>query len=136
MNQYLARINVLAQGHNAVTPVRLEPAALQSQVKHSTTEPLRSLSFYFFKKMAIIYKYFVQIPIKQPSRHIKAGHNRPTSEAPFEWRFVGEPIVAQDRMLAIRINPYTPSVLFMGHIIITQYFEDELMEFDKILNMH
>ena len=33
----------LAQGHNAVTPVRLEPAALRSRVKHSTTEPLRSL---------------------------------------------------------------------------------------------
>ena len=40
-------------------PVRLEPAALRSQVKHSTTEPLRSLkiqshpSFYgwiFFKR--------------------------------------------------------------------------------------
>ena len=29
----------LAQGHNAVTPVRLEPAAPQPQVKHSTTEP-------------------------------------------------------------------------------------------------
>ena len=28
LNQYLARINVLAQGHNAVTPVRLEPATL------------------------------------------------------------------------------------------------------------
>ena len=26
-----------------MTPVRLEPAALQSRVKHSTTEPLRSL---------------------------------------------------------------------------------------------
>ena len=36
----LARINVLAQGHNAVMPVRLEPAALQSRVKYSTTEPL------------------------------------------------------------------------------------------------
>ena len=31
----------LAQGHNAVTPVRLEPAAPRSQV-NSTTEPLRS----------------------------------------------------------------------------------------------
>ena len=30
----------LAQGHNAVTAVRLEPAALLSQVKHSITEPL------------------------------------------------------------------------------------------------
>ena len=28
----------LAQGHNAVTPERLEPAAPQSRVKHSTTE--------------------------------------------------------------------------------------------------
>ena len=33
---------VLLKYHNAVTPVRLEPAALQSRVKHSTTEPLRS----------------------------------------------------------------------------------------------
>ena len=32
----------LAQRHNAVTPVRLEPAAPQSRVKLSTTEPLRS----------------------------------------------------------------------------------------------
>ena len=29
-----------------MTPVRLEPAALQSRVKHSTTEPLRSPEFY------------------------------------------------------------------------------------------
>ena len=41
----------LAQGHNAVTPVRLEPAALQSRVKHSTTEPLRSLH-YFLRNVA------------------------------------------------------------------------------------
>ena len=32
----------LAQGHNAVNLVRLEPAALRFRVKHSTTEPLRS----------------------------------------------------------------------------------------------
>ena len=30
LNQYLARITVLAQGHNAVTPLRLEPMAPQS----------------------------------------------------------------------------------------------------------
>ena len=30
----------LAQGHNTVEPVRLEPAAPWSRVKHSTTEPL------------------------------------------------------------------------------------------------
>ena len=29
-----------------VTPVRLEPTALQFRVKHSTTEPLRSLLIY------------------------------------------------------------------------------------------
>ena len=33
----------LAQAHNAVTPLRLKPTTLQSRVKHSTTEPLRSL---------------------------------------------------------------------------------------------
>ena len=37
----------LAQGPQCIdrnlTPVRLEPAALQSRVKHSTIEPLRSL---------------------------------------------------------------------------------------------
>ena len=33
----------LVQGHNAVTPVRLEPTTPRSQVKHSTTEPLPSL---------------------------------------------------------------------------------------------
>ena len=32
----------LAQGHNAVTTVRLGPAAPRSQVKNSTTVPLRS----------------------------------------------------------------------------------------------
>ena len=36
-------VMISAQGHNAVTPVRLEPAALRSRVKRSTTEPLRSL---------------------------------------------------------------------------------------------
>ena len=34
-----------AQGHNAVMPVSLEPAAPRSRVKHSTTQPLRSLEF-------------------------------------------------------------------------------------------
>ena len=32
----------LAQGHNVVMPLRLEPAIPWSRVKHSTTEPLRS----------------------------------------------------------------------------------------------
>ena len=32
----------MLKDHNAVTPVRLKPAASRSRVKHSTTEPLRS----------------------------------------------------------------------------------------------
>ena len=34
---------VLLKDHNAVIPVRLEPAASRSRIKHFTTEPLRSL---------------------------------------------------------------------------------------------
>ena len=34
----------LAQGHNVVMPERLKSTTPQSQVKHSTTEPVRSLS--------------------------------------------------------------------------------------------
>ena len=33
----------LAKGQNAVTPVKLEPAAPWSPIKHSTIEPLQSL---------------------------------------------------------------------------------------------
>ena len=33
----------MLKDHNAVMPVRLEPTASRSRVKHSTTEPLRSL---------------------------------------------------------------------------------------------
>ena len=36
-------MNVHAQGHKAMMPVRVEPAAPRSRVKHSTTEPLPSL---------------------------------------------------------------------------------------------
>ena len=35
------RIECLAQGHNAVLPVKLETTPPRSQVMHSTTEPLR-----------------------------------------------------------------------------------------------
>ena len=39
-----ARVNVSSlKDHNAVMPVRLEPATSRSRVKHSTTEPLCSL---------------------------------------------------------------------------------------------
>ena len=35
----------LAQGHNAVMPVREEPATPRSRVKHSTTEPEREIVY-------------------------------------------------------------------------------------------
>ena len=38
----LCTLTYFAQRHNAMTPVRLESAAPWSQIKHSTTEPLRS----------------------------------------------------------------------------------------------
>ena len=42
-SSWVKPVMCLAQGHNAVTLVRLKPAVSQSRVKHSTTEPLRSL---------------------------------------------------------------------------------------------
>ena len=47
----------MLKGHNAVTPVRLEPAASRSRVKHSTTEPLRSPYFliYYFATFSADY---------------------------------------------------------------------------------
>ena len=46
-----------AQGHNAVMPVRLEPATPRSGVKHSTTEPLRSFELHVseFKRSSFYY---------------------------------------------------------------------------------
>ena len=39
-----------------MTPVRLEPAALRSRVKHSTTEPLHSLLNHLLLERYFIYK--------------------------------------------------------------------------------
>ena len=61
----------LAQGHKAVTPVRLEPAASWSRVKHSTTEPLRSLLFPVnemdlkFSKTVIFYNRYEILEIQK-----------------------------------------------------------------------
>ena len=48
-----ARINVLVQGHNTVTPVRLEPVAHRSLVKHSTTESLHSHMYMLYKQRGL-----------------------------------------------------------------------------------
>ena len=46
----------LAQGHNTVTPYRLELAAPQSRVMHSTTEPLCSLAGHIVSKLVSGYQ--------------------------------------------------------------------------------
>ena len=42
----------------------------------------------------------VVIGPKRPGKHLKAGHHRPTSETPLEWRFAGGLMVARHRILA------------------------------------
>ena len=49
----------LAQGHNAVTQMRLKPRALRSWVKHSTTEPLRSHAPLVADMEALTWKFLV-----------------------------------------------------------------------------
>ena len=48
-----------------MTPVRLEPATLQSRVKHSTTEPLRSLRIVgkpnFSDQLKKIVKHYIRV---------------------------------------------------------------------------
>ena len=43
----------LAQGHNALTSARLEPAASRSRVKHSTTEPLSSSMYSLYSMYSL-----------------------------------------------------------------------------------
>ena len=47
----------LAQGHNAVTPMRLEPLAPRSRVKHSTTEPLRPITEISLSGKPLLYQH-------------------------------------------------------------------------------
>ena len=44
-----------------MTPVRLEPAALRSRVKHSTTEPLRSRKSYVKNVIFFLKKWMKEI---------------------------------------------------------------------------
>ena len=56
----------LAQGHKAVTPVRLEPAAPLSRVKHSTTELPLSWGRYGELHPFFVYAYKI-LPLGQES---------------------------------------------------------------------
>ena len=67
-------LTCLAEGHNAVTPMRLEPAAPRSRVKHSTTELPRLLSESCHKEGQFSYKLFVKFHGKffwgEPHDHV------------------------------------------------------------------
>ena len=81
--------NKLGLGHNTVTPVRLEPAALRSRVKHSTTESLRSFNQWIDNTFQPGYDYIktcVNRPLKKEDQklvftadyrcmQIKMGHS-------------------------------------------------------------
>ena len=56
---------VLLKDHNAVTPVRLEPAAPRPRVKHSTTEPLRSLNHSKWRCVLLRLKKYHEIWVKK-----------------------------------------------------------------------
>ena len=58
---------VLLKDHNAVTPMRLEPAAPWSRVKHSFTQPLRSLMLMY---EVSVYPFFSLHHVKLHCRHI------------------------------------------------------------------
>ena len=52
-----ATLLTLLKDRHAVTPARLQPAAPRSRVKHSTTEPMRSLLIYV---VLILWFYFIE----------------------------------------------------------------------------
>ena len=90
----------LAQRHNAVPPVRLEPATLPPQVKYSTTDPTALLIHHFWKKksgetlqwkvqvafksevetfknvqilLVTWYKYFMSLQVQQLGREVEVA---------------------------------------------------------------
>ena len=66
----------LAHGHNAVTLVRLQPAAPRSPVKHSTTEPLLSLAI-----VCVIANYILEHYNKFPNLRV-CNANFPNLKGP------------------------------------------------------
>ena len=54
-------------------PVRLEPAASQSRVKHSTTEPLRSLHFTFYSFLTVNPKASTLAHIDDPDEMLQGA---------------------------------------------------------------
>ena len=88
----------LVQGHNAVTPVRFEPAAPLSRVKHSTTEPLRSAtvigiiwksSFKPFSFWWLFPKHVDSLSIELPILHFKGSLETFLNyDATLFWRLV------------------------------------------------
>ena len=78
----------LAQRHSTVMPVRLEPAALWSRIKHSTTEPLRSHKYFGYllydilfllELWVLVYKrlgHASQIPLSKQTVQVNRQHHQ------------------------------------------------------------
>ena len=68
LNQYLKQgFMCLAQEHNPVNPVKLEPATPRSRDKHSTTEPLRSmktLHIWILEKWKKVLEFYFLISVR------------------------------------------------------------------------
>ena len=99
------RLMCLAQGHNAVTLVRLEPSTPQSRVKNSTTEPKCSLtsvfnldlSWFCFSILTTGCLSFMSLDTVYKIRSFKKSVERICMS------------------FKTYINPYKPSVLFVGN---------------------
>ena len=65
---------VLLKDHNAVTPVRLEPAAPRSRVKHCTIEPLHSLSCRTYVKHASLLIIDQKFPVLNSTCSLHVGY--------------------------------------------------------------
>ena len=68
------RLLCLAQGHNAVKPVRLKTAAPWSRVKHSTTEPLRSNPAAFCNQSHPLWGHIEYEPVHEISNNVAFWH--------------------------------------------------------------
>ena len=77
------------QGHNTVKPVRFEPTTPHSQIIHSTTEPLHSLSLLggiwdFFHLCFNLFNTHIKI---RPIKTVTLGHWTPTIYMSRDMRF-------------------------------------------------
>ena len=121
----LCTLTYFAQGHNAVSPVRLDPATPRSPVKHSTTEiePLRSpFSVWYFRHYTRYKKLYLKSAFnfnlsnishqgyftdKQSERLYKYKHNK-SQEI---WVNITEIYIAIAQVFICKIQSYKDKIL-------------------------